>query len=1743
MKKRLFISVVAFVLMFGMVSVVMSDVAYAAISNVDVDGVVLNGTGSNTSSWTKDGTKITCSLSWGVSSATATLNITNSSSEAKQVSFDYTKSDGSFKITLPDNTTVSSAGTINLTLQPEAVIKVEVTRSSFGKASFTITNFAVKSASSLLKVNLKAAENGSYTATTSGGSTVNVQADTTLEVKASDEVTLTAMSDEGYKFYCWKIGDEYHYAQTTKVSNLPDGTNIQVAFIPQTYNLAYQVNGVRYWNWEDAMTAANGSGTVILVADHELPADPANNKGEKTGTYVTNVNNKLVYKLPKGVTFLIPYDSTLSTSNLTGRGDVSQSGYSSGSAYRTLTVSESAVVNVEGTFVVNAKRSIYKTSKQGVTSGTYGKMILAGTMNVKNGAELIVRGYIVDRDHETHTYSYGQKGKLIAESGSNVRILFQLMDFRGGSATSAVKDDVVPITSYSIQNIMMYTEYQYGATLKAEYYAVVSSQDTFGTAQLLSKTDSDECLFIVGSDAVVIMDYNYQTDQMYVCIPNGKVAFSGITVAPKAEGILGGIAGALLDVKIKTSDTQLPIADNLQVFIGGYPNEEASTGTPAEVTIRNPVKMLPGSMIHILGNGIATIPQNSALYVYDTNYNAAWGNSALRTGLDIQEVHASYRGKQQKPTANAQVKIYSGATGIIEGTLAQYDASGEGSKPALSIFGENATLTIGEKAVIEKNSIASIYETSSTTGVATEISSWDSIKGPMYGLSENDTDYKYFSEIGAGTYKTIRNEKDSGLYWYKYTVTYNVTGIGGEVKTYTRPISTNSTTFNPTLDLADLEAGDQKYVIVAASTGAAGTDDPNAALNAVYGWENLVLDNITTDMTVDVKVMPYQYRVKYTENGETASAVEYVSDTYTKTWEAAPMLITPVFKNWDASGNISPVYEQTENEAGTAFKVTLTEDTQIDLTTVSDLWKVTWTVTNPDNSQETGYKLVEKGKDWVYNVPQPDNSWWIIDSDSEEATNLTVSGSHGGVVNDGTSCTIKAVNSELTVDIKLTAYDHLLLVSLLVPESTDASNVQIAPRYFNGDTVTVDHKEITAQDQRKYIFEAANNITCTGANASATKDTLTITNATEKQITVEPTVQRYDAVVTINQNGTQIHNDYYSAGDEVSYSFSEDVKIESYKVNGTSSSYDNPDMDENGNVTNAKITYTVGTTDATLDVTTKTFDHILKVNDGAATVKTVYLTGGTYEYECDPYRYISAATTTSGTASGENEEKLTVSGITDNAFINITLQEFARKVSWYNVDTKEVLKTEYILEIPEGGASAVYECGDKQVAWAQTYANSLQFTSDQGKRIEATNIQAVADDPNGSHEKVEIGLQLYDYDYEVTFADGTNDTVYYVKNDKNVLNTGNIVYNAAKNKYVTGCSVAGNEPAIEKAGDNANDTAAELNGYRYLKLTEITSDVTVNLNLADYDYKVTWTVKISKNGESQQKKVINYIVGDTATYQLDEGYTITEITPASLSASGVGTNTATISGISQDIAVTVDARDYLYEIEWKYNGTSVKQTVEADDVQDDGYVQWKIPADVPSNYVVTGAAVTNGTATYTNKTVKVKRNADADLVTVSITLEEALTDYTALWGDMAFEYYKNSAVYSLDEEDYTWKLIDQYAWRHKNGSRIHVYRNLNSQEIDHYTVPHGSVMIVNPTNQKIRATITIDVNADADIWADTPVVTLETENGTQATRTIEVTLDAHKTMLVSATLSGTPKSLDMVDQVTGSYNAVIEPID
>lgn len=251
--------------------------------------------------------------------------------------------------------------------------------------------------------------------------------------------TLIAKPDEGYRFLGWvdennnllSMADTYSFV-------VRENRSITPLFIDPS-NLVAQAGNQCFDDLQTALDSLQETGGVVrLLQDVILSGD---------------------LSVPAGVTLLLPCsEGDVGYDPLTGYNpDGTAKSPNKGAMvdlYRTLTVPEGITLTVEGTVLVNAVTGRPAAGHYDMdVNGGCSKILLEGDLQVKSGGLLDVCGYVEGT------------GTVTAFPGGEVRDLYVVRHWRGGSQAFNVFPEVYPMNETDMHNITAKTVIQSGAKL------------------------------------------------------------------------------------------------------------------------------------------------------------------------------------------------------------------------------------------------------------------------------------------------------------------------------------------------------------------------------------------------------------------------------------------------------------------------------------------------------------------------------------------------------------------------------------------------------------------------------------------------------------------------------------------------------------------------------------------------------------------------------------------------------------------------------------------------------------------------------------------------------------------------------------------------------------------------------------------------------------------------------------------------------------------------------------------------------------------------------------------------------------------------------------------------------------------------------------------------------------------------------------------------------------------------------
>lgn len=531
------------------------------------ENIGLSFTGDADDAWSANGTSIigaatstggTC----GDTSYDSTLTITNKKSTTATLSFDYTIEPNSGKIQVA-GTEVSSGASFTKELAANESVKVYIKSGSTSAATkITLTNVVLVSDVNAIATFVPA-ENGTYTV---DGKLITEEYSNTQSSMTAYQVVATPAA--GYQFMGWyDVSNEKYISTSAKAAlNIENDCTITARFASKTAAL-FETGGQRFDDLGDAVSyaQANSQSKITLATD-----------GSISGTYT----------IPAGITLLIPFDEagTLYTDAPAAIRTTPTS-----KAFRTLTMSEGASITVNGAISLGGRYFAAGGGQQGRPVGDYGyiKMADNSSITVKNGGKLYAWGFI------------SGSGSILAESGATVYEFYQIADFRGGSASSAMGHGVFPFSQYFVQNIEVPLTLNVGANEQV-YSGVFAMSTTYTTA---INFIGDTGMFKVESGSFT-KDYDEKTDRLVFTV-NGEAALNTLSLT-------------LAGMDVDSASYVLPITNNITINIQS-----------GNVTINQDAALLAGVEVNIAEGAGLTVANGKNLYFYDSDEwnsdNFVWG--------------------------------------------------------------------------------------------------------------------------------------------------------------------------------------------------------------------------------------------------------------------------------------------------------------------------------------------------------------------------------------------------------------------------------------------------------------------------------------------------------------------------------------------------------------------------------------------------------------------------------------------------------------------------------------------------------------------------------------------------------------------------------------------------------------------------------------------------------------------------------------------------------------------------------------------------------------------------------------------------------------------------------------------------------------------------------------------------------------------------------------------------------------
>ena len=581
--------------------------AYAANSGTVIgladESIGLSFSGDADNAWSASGTQIVGSATGtgGTCSDThysSTLTITNTRTTKATLSFDYTIALNSGTIQV-DGAAVTAGGKFSKELASNASIKVYI-KSGSTSAATTITMTNVKLVADVsATVTFQPAQNGSYTV---DGKAINEDYTNTQSSMTAYQVVATPAA--GYQFMGWYNVTERKYINTSPKAalNIESDCTITARFVSNDAAL-FETGGQRFDDLNDA----------IREAQKKLPATIALvSSGAIAGSYT----------IPSGVTLLIPFDEAKTCYTSTPTAITSTP---AAKPFRTLTMAAGSSLTLANGAAISIGGQYYAASggQQGRIVGPYGyiKMESDSAITVQSGASLYAWGFISGR------------GAVTVESGGSVYEWYQILDFRGGSASSDMGNKVFPFSQYAVQNVEVPLTLHAGAS-ETVYTAVYAIRKINPTSIPFI---GDKGMFKIVSGSLT-KAYDGATDRIIYTI-NGEAELNSLNLK-------------LAGMSVSSSSYVLPLTNNMTINLN----------TGSKLTINQTAALLPGVETTIAKDAELVVSSGKSIYIYDRD---EWGGYCGASDVQYMSVVvAPGRTGKRAPLADVKVDVNGTLTAI-----------------------------------------------------------------------------------------------------------------------------------------------------------------------------------------------------------------------------------------------------------------------------------------------------------------------------------------------------------------------------------------------------------------------------------------------------------------------------------------------------------------------------------------------------------------------------------------------------------------------------------------------------------------------------------------------------------------------------------------------------------------------------------------------------------------------------------------------------------------------------------------------------------------------------------------------------------------------------------------------------------------------------------------------------------------------------------------------------------------------
>ena len=426
-----------------------------------------------------------------------------------------------------------------------------------------------------------------------------------------------------------------------------------------------------WYTLQDALKNAT-RGTVI-VAENTVASNSSAYDGADYDAY---------YTVKNGVTLLVPYDKDHSQNTK----DI-QRCYKNGvtvpavgTAYRTLTLAAGVTLTVENgaTLIVNAK---VVSASAPVTGIVYGSNF--GQLEVQKDAQVVVNGTF-----ECIGFTYGE-GSVTVNSGAYLYELFNMIAYKGGTASLSLKNKLFPLNQYTLTSLSCQTTFVSGSNYYAKAF-VTGELPFFG----IMDQNADVQFASNSPDAFIQMNSENAYVEKRIDENTGRTSFDcyGDVILNNITLSLGGIFA------FDTAGLPVPVPGHFSITVHGN----------AAMAKETQIKLLPGAQLTVEKGATLTVEGSDSsvkggLSSYDGNATFDSGVTQWKDGA-----HAYPIAQFKTVCRTAPTPDYSAATPaviLVKGTLkvsstAYFAGVVTGEEGGIVELAEGAATTVTLKEIL-----------------------------------------------------------------------------------------------------------------------------------------------------------------------------------------------------------------------------------------------------------------------------------------------------------------------------------------------------------------------------------------------------------------------------------------------------------------------------------------------------------------------------------------------------------------------------------------------------------------------------------------------------------------------------------------------------------------------------------------------------------------------------------------------------------------------------------------------------------------------------------------------------------------------------------------------------------------------------------------------------------------------------------------------------------------------------------